>query len=918
MEDLLKSDATATQAHITRELQDRTRKDDMRRQHECLLGSLRFPEMNQRRNGITDPKDASFERVFRSFERTAHPCISDALETHDQSNPDDEERENLSDQEYSDTSDATDSTPLQQVDQVWQDFVSWLRSDEPLFWVQGKPGSGKSTLLKHISTNDATRQLLHEWSPNARVITHYFYLIGTPLQSNMTGFYSSLSYQLLEGDEVLADEAILRYPLSTTKHHIGDWSVSELQELLDLILDIQVNHSSLCIFVDGLDECTDKGGQFALLERLHTIHRRPKIKMCVSSRPEPNLHHRLRSEPNFKLHDLTWPEMELYVYGQLRPFLEESAISKALFLEVKWKLLDKARGVFLWLMLALRSVTDGIHNDDSEQLLMLRLEELPSELEDLYEAMWKRVNKDTSVYRQTAARYLQTMLLFMEIDSIRSYDYKECSALKLSGITVFEMTCIKMGAEQKHVDPATERNVDQAIESYAKAEREIRVQCAGLLEIIPGDEAYDDKYLNGEACSIKDSLRTWTNSRAAQVRFIHRTAHDFLTTERGARSILGHRKIPSEDLLFLILRASLYLARLLHKELGLGFKLNYFLHSLSQVLEMCIQPMTDALHRLLDVAQSLYETDTLVAQNHRKTHFLSAAVKFRELDSWLLGQVGSLSADTATVVLGDIWPCPDDQSWYSGLGGSFIVRQLLSQGADPFAMRRYQGDAGSANGFNGIQAFISYFCLGYQYKGSKDASIFAEVIEAIFEAGLPFVDHCWLVFNLYGSPIPLQIGVLGHEQEFRWQGSRYQSYGPIYEVTTSVLLNYALRVAESMVPDIQQMMPRAREVLESGHSAMAARPRLRYAGCHLALDAVGHVFYDIVSQEPFEEAADTFFDFSTDRIMDKYNTSKSQGVVKKWHELIHSSREDPSILREIRFEDIASRYDMELSLGRRC
>jgi hypothetical protein len=631
MEDLLKSEANATQAHITRELQDRTKKDEMRRQHERLLGSLRFPEMNQRRSAITDPRDASFERVFRSYERTAHIYRPNDLEASVQSHSD-EEWETHSDEEYSSTSGDPDSI-LRRVDEVWQSFVSWLRSDEPLFWIQGKPGSGKSTLVKHIVTNNATRQLLGEWSPSARVVSHYFYLIGSPFQSNITGFYSSLSYQLLEGNELLTDETIRHYPLSTTKHHIGDWSVSELQELLELILDLQDNHGSLCIFVDGLDEYTDKDGQVALLNRLQTIHQRPKIKMCVSSRPEPNLLHRLESEPNLKLHDLTRPEMELYVYAQLRPFLEEDAISEAVFFKVKWELLDKARGVFLWLVLALRSLTDGIHNCDSEQLLMLRLHELPSELEDLYEAMWKRVNEDTLVYRQTGARYLHIMLLFMEIDPFRHFDYKGRPVLWIPEITVFELICIKLGAEQMLLEPATGKYLDQVIESYPRTEREIRVQCAGLLEVIPGNKAHNDWYADDSAYEIKDSLRTWTNSRAAHVRFVHRTAYDFLTTERGGRAILDHSKIASEELCFSILRASLCLARLLHQEIRLGFFLFGFLKPLKHVLEMYIPPMTDVLDRLMGVAQSFYEDDILVARDNMKTHFLSDAPSLRVLDT---------------------------------------------------------------------------------------------------------------------------------------------------------------------------------------------------------------------------------------------------------------------------------------------
>jgi ABC-type lipoprotein export system ATPase subunit len=58
-------------------------------------------------------------------------------------------------------------------------FVEWLKSDSPVYWVSGKPGSGKSTFMKYLSTEDHTRDLLSSWSGMSELITaSYFFWVA--------------------------------------------------------------------------------------------------------------------------------------------------------------------------------------------------------------------------------------------------------------------------------------------------------------------------------------------------------------------------------------------------------------------------------------------------------------------------------------------------------------------------------------------------------------------------------------------------------------------------------------------------------------------------------------------------------------------------------------------------------------------
>jgi hypothetical protein len=53
-------------------------------------------------------------------------------------------------------------------------FVEWLRTDDDLYWISGRPGSGRSTLTKFLYTHDSTKEYLPRWAgENKVVITEY-------------------------------------------------------------------------------------------------------------------------------------------------------------------------------------------------------------------------------------------------------------------------------------------------------------------------------------------------------------------------------------------------------------------------------------------------------------------------------------------------------------------------------------------------------------------------------------------------------------------------------------------------------------------------------------------------------------------------------------------------------------------------
>ncbi|KAJ5701586.1 hypothetical protein N7488_009134 [Penicillium malachiteum] len=65
-------------------------------------------------------------------------------------------------------------------------FSEWLRRENGIFWVSGKPGSGKSTFMKFVADEPMTREYTLEWSKSKSTFlaSHYFWSAGTAMQKS--------------------------------------------------------------------------------------------------------------------------------------------------------------------------------------------------------------------------------------------------------------------------------------------------------------------------------------------------------------------------------------------------------------------------------------------------------------------------------------------------------------------------------------------------------------------------------------------------------------------------------------------------------------------------------------------------------------------------------------------------------------
>ena len=171
-----------------------------------LLESLRFNEINSRRNEVSASHPETFQWMYE-FDKT----------------------------------------------RPWDSFAAWLKEDNSIYWINGKAGSGKSTLMKFLVADPRTQDLLAQWSPDseALIITFFFWLLGGNMQRSLKRFLCSIVYQILTEDVDLVEKLLRANAGLLSKRSIEDWSKAELRKLLMHL--IVMPGRAICIFIDGLD-----------------------------------------------------------------------------------------------------------------------------------------------------------------------------------------------------------------------------------------------------------------------------------------------------------------------------------------------------------------------------------------------------------------------------------------------------------------------------------------------------------------------------------------------------------------------------------------------------------------------------------------------------------------------------------------
>ena len=291
----------------------------------------------------------------------------------------------------------------------YQSFGSWLVGTSGLYWITGKPGAGKSTLMKFLSRHAYTLEKARGWASASKVTTdssracseearqlqiaeYFFWNSGSDLQKSKVGLCRTLLFRLLIEAVSRVDDC---FPDRWSRYldFFGDsrpFTWDELWTALKRLLS--TTDRRYLLFIDGLDEIDEKPEELASI--VIELSKFPAVKLCASSRPWPEFEDAFYHYPRLRVEDLTRPDIHTFVSGHLgssRHFCTLERIEEGKANEIVRAVTDKACGVFLWVYIAVESLLEGLRDGDEPSALLDRLDELPSELDELFTKILSQV-----------------------------------------------------------------------------------------------------------------------------------------------------------------------------------------------------------------------------------------------------------------------------------------------------------------------------------------------------------------------------------------------------------------------------------------------------------------------------------------------------------------------------------------------
>ncbi|KAH6113873.1 hypothetical protein HBI69_130890 [Parastagonospora nodorum] len=375
---------------------------------------------------------------------------------------------------------------------VTNTYVQWLQSNDGIYWITGKPGSGKSTFMKYLFNHAQTAMFLRAWSGGVPLVraSFYFWNPGEVIQKSLTGLLQTLLYHIFRTCPGLVpvlcpERSSNRIPSS------APWTLSELQKAFTIFQAQPSMDTKFYFQIDGLDEYS--GDTDDVIKTLRALSiRSSNVKLCISSRPWNCFQDAFgTSEPRMlRLHEYTRRDIEFFARKNLKCDTHRSNLETPLYDDIIPEIVNRAEGVFLWVRLVVRSLREGIMNDDPISIIQRRLQAIPTDLEEFFEHILASVE---DVYSGRLACTFLAALKAPRPLMITHYYFLENEDLD---------SILKL--------PSVQWNDSTIQEAVRLTLRRLNGQFRGLLE---------------PASTTNTSYRT-------TVDFLHRTLRDFLLTDR--------------------------------------------------------------------------------------------------------------------------------------------------------------------------------------------------------------------------------------------------------------------------------------------------------------------------------------------------------------------------------------------------
>ncbi|KAH6886899.1 hypothetical protein B0T10DRAFT_407385, partial [Thelonectria olida] len=272
------------------------------------------------------------------------------------------------------------------------DYINWLDPSQlsqhhGFLWISGKPGAGKSTLMKYIYTCAKKKA-----AGNAATIAFFFNARGDDLEKSTVGMHRSLLLQLFEKLPDLQE--VLDDPDYAPQNRSGSltWEIDALQGLFSRAV-ARLGDRRLTCFVDALDE-GDESQVIAMVRHFEdladqAVLNRLQLHICFSSRHYPYIDIRTGCKLTLEDQDGHGQDLDSYIQSSLRAGKGKQAE------EVKAGILQKAAGVFIWVVLVVEILNEEFRRGRIFAVRK-RLREIPAELSELFKDMLQRdqINMD--------------------------------------------------------------------------------------------------------------------------------------------------------------------------------------------------------------------------------------------------------------------------------------------------------------------------------------------------------------------------------------------------------------------------------------------------------------------------------------------------------------------------------------------
>lgn len=279
-------------------------------------------------------------------------------------------------------------------------LLEWLEEGSGIFWITGKPGAGKSTFIKFVADSLETKTALQKWAGPRKNVTgcHYFWSGGTSIQKSRDGLFRSLLHDIFyEAPELFSEACPRRWKrASSSKRETGSsWFSAELSQALFDVVKNTKSPFSFCFFIDALDEAYLRDNDNELCDTIADLSTWPNVKLCISSRPWNRFTEYFGSRPTLSIHELTrddirnFAQHELSKYSRWGALTNEHGRRDRLVVEI----VQRAQGVFLWVVLVVKQLQEGLTNYDTSKDLWKRLEGIPDGLTKFFRLMIESVEQ---------------------------------------------------------------------------------------------------------------------------------------------------------------------------------------------------------------------------------------------------------------------------------------------------------------------------------------------------------------------------------------------------------------------------------------------------------------------------------------------------------------------------------------------